>query len=145
MATGPVILDTDTLSEFSRGSLPVHRRTLAYLTAFGRLTTTSITVFERLRGYELAMREGKTYGTQLKAFELLVSTCVVLPFDRDAAAIASRIWSAAGRSRRRELGDILIAGIAVSRRLPLVTRNRKDFEPLVGAAGLELELLDWSR
>jgi predicted nucleic acid-binding protein len=145
MAAGPVILDTDTLSELSRGNLPVHRRTLAYLETFGRITTTSITVFERLRGYELAIREGKPFAPQRKAFELLVATCVVLPFDRDASAVAGRIWSAVSRSRRRAVGDILIAAIAVSRRLPLVTRNRADFESLVAFSGLDLELVDWSR
>jgi predicted nucleic acid-binding protein len=49
------------------------------------------------------------------------------------------------RSRRRELEDTLIAGIAASRRLPLVARNRRDFEGIARDAGLALDLLDWSR
>jgi predicted nucleic acid-binding protein len=142
---GPVILDTDTLSELARGNLAVRHRALGYLTAFGRITTTAVTVFERLRGYRLAIREGKSFGPQLAAFEAFVASCVVLPFDAEAADAAALIWSAAARARRRHLGDVLIAAIAASRRLPLVTRNKKDFESLSKDAGIELRLLDWTR
>jgi predicted nucleic acid-binding protein len=145
MEPGPVILDTDTLSELARGNLRVQRRALTYLAAFGRLTTTAVTVFERLRGYRLAIREGKAFGPQLAAFEAFVAGCVVLPFDSEAADAAALIWSAAGRSRRRHLGDVLIAAIAASRGLPLVTRNKRDFEGLSRDAGMSLPLIDWTR
>jgi predicted nucleic acid-binding protein len=69
----------------------------------------------------------------------------VLPFDREAASLAAEIWSAAARGQRRQLGDILIAAIAVSRQLSLVTRNRRDFELLAKASGVDLRLVDWSR
>ena len=128
-----------------RGNLQVRRQALAYLEKFGRITTTAVTIFERLRGYRAAIREGRPFEPQLRAFEAFVATCVVLPFDEDAADVASRIWSAAARSRRRELGDILIASIAVVRRLPLVTRNRRDFELIATDADLTLDLIDWSR
>jgi predicted nucleic acid-binding protein len=145
MDTGPAILDTDTLSELGRGNHQVRERAVAYLKSFGCLTTTAVTVFERLRGYRLAIRQGKPFEPHLKAFELLVSTCVVLPFDGEAAGVAARIWSSVGQSGRRELGDVLIAAIAISRRLPLITRNRKDFEHLSRESGMELSLLDWTR
>jgi predicted nucleic acid-binding protein len=145
MGQAPAVLDTDTLSEISRGNLRVQAWALSYLQSFGRLTITAITAFERLRGYRLALREGKPFERQLEAFEALLANCVVLPFDDAAAAVAAEIWSSASRSRRRDLGDILIAAIAVSRRLPLVTRNRRDFERLAQTAGIELHLLDWGR
>jgi hypothetical protein len=47
MALEPVVLDTDTLSELSRGNAVVRARAAAYLAEFGRLTITAITVFER--------------------------------------------------------------------------------------------------
>lgn len=141
----PAVLDTDTLSELSRGNPRVRERALAYLSACGRLTITAVTVFERLRGYRAAIRAGKPYERQLLAFEALVAQCVVLPFDQAAAGVAAEIWSAATRAQRRQLGDVLIAGIAVSRQLALVTRNRRDFERLAQAAGLVLRLDDWSR
>jgi tRNA(fMet)-specific endonuclease VapC len=140
----PVLLDTDTLSELSRGNPTVRARAQAYLAAFGRLTISSVTVFERLRGYRQALLVGKPFHVQLQAFEALVRSCVVLPFDEDAADVSASIWSACTRAQRQQLGDILIAGIAVTRQIPLVTRNRRDFEALSKAAGVNLRLADWS-
>ena len=144
MVSEPVVLDTDTLSELSRGNAAVRARALAYLAEFGRLTITSVTVFERLRGYRLAIRDGKPFARQQQAFETLVANCVVLPFDQEAASVAADIWSASTRKQRRQLGDILIAAVAVSRQIPLVTRNKRDFERLVKSSGVKLRLLDWT-
>ena len=144
MALEPVVLDTDTLSELSRGNTMVKAHARAYLAEFGRLTITAVTVFERLRGYRAAIRAGKPFERQLQAFEALVANCVVLPFDQDAAAVAADIWSASTRSRRRQLGDILIAAVAVSRQIPLATRNKRDFQQLTKASGVKLRLVDWT-
>ena len=105
-------------------------RALSYLAEFGRLTITAITVFERLRGYRAAIRAGKPFERQLQAFEALAANCVVLPFDQEAASVAADMWSASARSRRRQLGDILIAAVAVSRQIALATRNKWDFQQL---------------
>ena len=144
MASEPVALDTDTLSELSRGNSAVKARALTYLAEFGRLTITAVTLFERLRGYRVAIRDGKPFERQQQAFEALVANCVVLPFDQEAATVAADIWSSATRSQRRELGDILIAAVAVSRQIPLVTRNRHDFQRLARASGVHLRLADWT-
>jgi toxin FitB len=144
MASELAVLDTDTLSELSRGNAAVKARALAYLAEFGRLTITAVTVFERLRGYRVAIRDGKSYTRHLQAFEALVATCVVLPFDQEAASVAADIWSASTRARRQKLGDILIAAVAVSRQIPLVTRNKRDFESLARPSGVSLRLLDWT-
>jgi predicted nucleic acid-binding protein len=144
MEHGPVVLDTDTLSELSRGNPGVRERALVYLAGFGRLTVTAVTVFERLRGYRLAIRDGKPYERQLHAFEALVANCIVLPFDQDAARVAADLWAGVSRSQRQHLGDILIAAVAVSRQLPLVTRNKRDFEQITKPAGVDLRLVDWS-
>jgi predicted nucleic acid-binding protein len=140
----PAVLDTDTLSELSRGNRHVGERALAYLADFGRLTITAVTVFERLRGYRVAIRDGMPFERQMQTFEALVANCIVLPFDQEAARVAADIWSAAARRHRQHLGDILIASIAVSRQLPLVTRNKRDFERLSKTSGIELRLFDWS-
>ena len=144
MPLEPVVLDTDTLSELSRGNAVVTARAATYLREFGRLTITAITVFERLRGYRAAIRVGKPFERQLQAFEALVANCVVLPFDQDAATVAAEIWSASSRSGRAQLGDILIAAVAVSRHIPLATRNRRDFQQLTRASGVGLRLVDWT-
>jgi predicted nucleic acid-binding protein len=38
----------------------------------------------------------------------------------------------------------MIAGVAVTRQLPVVTRNRVDFERIARSGGVELKLLDWA-
>jgi predicted nucleic acid-binding protein len=144
MAVGPVLLDTDTLSELSRGNALATTRARAYLTEFGRLTISSVTIFERLRGYKQAIRAGKPFQRQLQAFEHLVSNCIVLPFDEDAADIAATIWSSCTRRQQQSLGDILIAAIAVARQIALATRNTGDFKALIDASGVDLKLVDWA-
>lgn len=140
----PVLLDTDILSELSRGNATVAALARAYLRAFGRLTISSVTVFERLRGYRQAIQAGKPFHRQLHAFEALVQNSVVLPFDANAAAVSAEIWAACSRAQRQKLGDILIAGIAVARQLPLATRNQRDFEMLSKNAEVSLRLVDWT-
>jgi predicted nucleic acid-binding protein len=39
----------------------------------------------------------------------------------------------------------LIAAIAATRQVPLVTRNRRDFQRLADASGVPLRLVDWSK
>ena len=82
MALEPVVLDTDTLSELSRGNAIVKARAAAYLVEFGRLTITAVTVFERLRGYRAAIRAGKPFERQLEAFEALVAIAWCCPSTR---------------------------------------------------------------
>jgi tRNA(fMet)-specific endonuclease VapC len=144
MAVGPVLLDTDTLSELSRGNSVATTRASAYLTEFGRFTISAVTVFERLRGYKQALRDGKPFHRQLQAFETLVQNCIVLPFDEDAASFAATIWSSCSRRERQHLGDILIAAIAAARRIALATRNTRHFKALREASGIDLELTDWT-
>ena len=145
MTNGPAVLDSDTLSELSRGHPRVVANARAYLAEHGRLTFTSITVFERLRGYRAALRAGKPYETHLQQFSMLVAASIVLPFDEDAADYAAVIWAGSTPKGRSSHGDILIAGIAVSRRLPIVTRNKRDFEPLLKLSGPGLKPLDWTK
>lgn len=140
----PVLLDTDTLSELSRGNATVAALAQAYLRAFGRLTISSVTVFERLRGYRQAIQAGKPFHRQLHAFETLVQNSVVLAFDENAAAVSAGIWAACSRAQRQKLGDILIAGIAVARQIPLATRSQRDFEMLSKNAEVSLRLVDWT-
>ncbi len=145
MTGEPVVLDTDTLSELSRGNANVNGRAREYLDRFGRLTITAVTVFERLRGYRSAIRRDRPFESQLQAFVVFVGSSIVLPFDEGAAIIAAELWAAAPRRLRHSLGDILIASIAASRQLPLVTRNQRDFIALRDAAAIDLRLLDWSK
>jgi predicted nucleic acid-binding protein len=139
------LLDSDTLSELSRGRPSVVRRARAYLEHHGRFTVSAITVFERLRGYRAALALGKPFEPQLRAFEALTRLCVVLPVDVQVADVAANLWASLGTRARRSLGDILIAATASAHGLPLVTRNRRDFEPMGKVPGMNILLVDWSR
>jgi predicted nucleic acid-binding protein len=145
MPSTPVLLDTDTLSELSRGNPVVVARARSYLQEFGRLTVSAVTIFERLRGYRLAIRAGKPLHRQLQAFEVLAQNCVILPFDDTAADVAATICAGCSRAQRSNLGDILIAAIAGARQIPLATRNKRDFAALGEISGINLHLTDWTK
>ena len=139
------VLDSDVLSLLSRGDARAQAWARGYLERHGRLTITSVTVFERLRGYHSALRAGKPYQAQLLSFQGLVASCVVLPLDTAAATTSALIWTHLHGRGRRILGDVLIAGIASACGRPLVTRNIRDFKPMATAEGVDLRIIDWSR
>ena len=139
----PLVADSDTVSELSRGNPKVTARAGEYLREHGRLILSSITVFERLRGYRMALRAGKPFDEHLRQFQAFVATCRVLPVDAAVAAHAARIWAGVGARTRRGLGDVLIGATASAHGVSLATRNRRDFEPMTRVAGVRLVLVDW--
>jgi predicted nucleic acid-binding protein len=138
------VLDSDILSEISRGHPAASVRARDYLHRHGRFTVTAVTLYERLRGYRAALRAGRPLEAQLRQFEALAATFVVLPLDAGAADRAASIWGALGPRARRAERDILIAAIASVHGLPVVTRNRRDYAPIVGLDFVKLKLLDWT-
>ena len=145
MTSAVVVLDSDTLSELSRGNPMVRTRAAQYLEEHGALTITAVSVFERLRGYRSAIHSGKPFEGHQRKFQALVTTCRVLPVDETVAEHAATLWAGLSRKGRRALGDILIAATASACGLPLVTRNRRDFAPMTGIEGVRLSLVDWTR
>ena len=145
MTDAVALLDSDTLSELARGQPRVVNRSRQYLERHGRLTLSSITVFERLRGYRSALRRGKPFEAQLGQFLLLCEASVVLGVDQDVADHAATIWASAGTRLRACVEDVLIAATASAHRLTLVTRNRRDFEPMSRVAPFHFPVVDWCR
>ena len=145
MTSGPVLLDSDTLSELSRGHAKVTARTRAYLEEHGRLTISAVSIFERLRGYRAAILLGKPFDAHLRQFEMFAATCLVLPVDSLVASRAATIWAGLGARKQKAIGDILVAATASAAGLTLVTRNRRDFEPMVILDGIDVTLLDWTK
>lgn len=67
-----------------------------------------------------------------------------LPFDADAARAYGRVYAATRAANRKPRGsravDLMIAAVALSRSLPLVTRNPADFAHL-SAIGLHVHAI----
>jgi predicted nucleic acid-binding protein len=95
--------------------------------------TTSITVLEIQTGLEL-LGPGRRRRRLKEAFEVLLGEDLagrVQAFDRSAALAAAGIAASRQRSGRGvEIRDVQIAGIAVSRRAAIASRNVRRFDDL---------------
>jgi tRNA(fMet)-specific endonuclease VapC len=125
-----IIADTDVLIDYISGVQPTTNRITTYIQA-QQLQTTVINCFELLSG-----AEGKK-GDRIRQ---LLAAMPVLTVNEEVAQRAAEL--------RRELqrkgeyigmGDCLIAGIALTHNLPLITRNRKHFERVPNLKLIELE------
>lgn len=122
-----IVADTDVLIDALRGRGEAER--VAEALRLGRLASTAVTLFELLSG-------ASEPGERERVLALL-GAMTILPFDEPAAERAARARLAL-EAEGRAIGsaDLQIAGICLSRDLPLWTRNRAHFERIQG-----LELL----
>lgn len=132
----PSMLDTDILSEFLRGNPKVILKVEDYLQMFGYINLSIITYYEILNG--LLYKDAKK---QLVRFEEFVSFNKVIPLTQRMAKSAASI-QAELRKKGLEIGhtDILIAGIAITNDLQLVTNNTAHFKRIKG-----LSVVNWMR
>ena len=143
--TEPLVLDTDILSELCRGNAAITARAEHYLRSHGRLTITAVTVFERLRRYRLAIRQGKPYERQLQAFDASSINLSGSPLRFGCGGPGCDYLGPLEQVtkiqdwRRLDCGDCLFPTD------PLVTRNRKDYEPMTKIAGVKLQIRSWTR
>jgi toxin FitB len=129
-----IILDTNVLSALMREvpETPV----LNWLDGqpADSIWITSITVFEARFGLKL-LPAGKKRKALESGFEALLAEDLegrVLDFDGAAAEAAATLAASRQRAGRPvDVRDTLIAGIAVSRKASLATRNIKHFSDLV--------------
>lgn len=101
-----VLVDTDVLIDHLRG----HR---AFEPGSDRVFCSAITRGELFAGT----------GTDEQAVRRLLASLVEIPVDRDLAEEAGRLR----RTTRIALPDAVIAATALTLRVPLVTRNKRDF------------------
>ena len=133
-ASAMLVVDSDVLIDALRRSGPAPARFRLALEA-GRLVTTAISVFE--------LRSGAAGRPEAKKVEALLAALPALPFDAVAARAAAELrreLEAAGRGIG--MAEYQIAGICVSRRLPLLTRNLAHFERVPGLALENLPALE---
>jgi predicted nucleic acid-binding protein len=98
------------------------------------LTTT--TLFEAMYGIEnsvakrdITEEEAQKYRSKVEG---LSQSCIILPFDRNAAITAAHIFARLSRSERnKHWRDLFTAATALAHRHGVATQNKKDFE-LIG-------------
>ncbi len=135
----PALLDTDTVSEMLRGkNRSIAQRAADYRRQFGCYTVSAITVLEIIKGFAQAEREDRIldFCRRLSAEE-------VLPFDRDAAVIAGRIYGELERTGQTiGRADPMIAGVALRHALTLVTGNTEHYQR-IAVLGFPLKMSNW--
>ncbi len=138
-----MILDTNVVSELTRRH--PEPAVQAWTEGFrsDEFVTTSITVMELRAGVE-RMQPGRRQRELSEDVEWILGTVLgnrILNFDRKAAYAAAAWFAKCARDGRTiETRDTQIAGIAVSRRIPVVTRNLDHFE------GLDVNVINpWPR
>lgn len=124
----PAMLDTDVLSEFLRGNPKVSENVENYLDEYGFVNTSVITYYEILNG--LLYKDAKK---QLTKFEEFVALNNVIPLTVPMAKKAAEI-QAYLRKKGTEIGhtDTIIAGIAITNNLQLITNNTEHFKRVKG-------------
>ncbi|MEO6637809.1 MAG: type II toxin-antitoxin system VapC family toxin [Ginsengibacter sp.] len=130
----PALVDTDILSEFLRGTPKVIENAKNYLTSYDTINFSIITYYEILNG--LLYKDAKN---QLKKFTDFADLSKILPLTISATRQAAEIFAKL-KKEGQPIGhtDCLIAGIALTNGLQLVTNNIGHFKRIQG-----LELINW--
>ena len=124
----PSMPDTDILSEFLRGNPKVIEKVAEHLKEYGFISLSIITYYEILNG--LLYKDAKK---QLIIFEDFIQLNKVIPLTLPMAKTAAVI-QADLRKKGTEIGhtDTLIAGIAITSGLQLITNNTNHFKRIKG-------------
>ena len=130
----PALVDTDILSEFLRGTEIVVDNAKKYLENYDSINFSIITYYEILNG--LLYKDARK---QLKRFSEFAELNKILPLTLSATKQAAEIYANL-RRKRQPIGhtDCLIAGIALTNNLQLVTNNIDHFKRVKG-----LEIVNW--
>jgi len=131
-----VLVDTDILSMFFRNDHNVVSYFREYLKKHEKINLSIITYYEILSGLK-----HKDALRQLRSFLEFTKYNTVLPVTEHSATISSDLYASLRKAGEPiDDIDILIAGIALSKNLALVTHNEKHFKRIEG-----LKIADWSK
>lgn len=130
----PTLVDTDILSEFLRGTPKVVENAEKYLQAYDAINLSIIIYYEILNG--LLYKDAKK---QLQKFTNFANLNKILPLTISATKQAAEIHAGL-KKKGKPIGhtDCLIAGIALTNGLQLVTNNHNHFKRVPS-----LELVNW--
>ncbi len=133
------LIDTDIISEFLKGrDRRVVENALTYLESFDRLSYSSVTLYEIVRGLD---EKGSARQVE-KALDWLKANEEIVPTSEDYLKAAQVKAQARRKGRTVELPDCLIACSAARLGLTLITGNTSDFQA-IQAAGLDLTIENW--
>jgi tRNA(fMet)-specific endonuclease VapC len=119
-----ILADTDVLIDFLRGRAPAAERVALELQS-GSLATTAVTAFE--------LRSGARSERQRTTIEQLLEAMPIFPLGSVEASMAAGVrLDLESRGEGIGMADYLIAGICLSRRAILLTKNRKHFVRVPG-------------
>jgi len=124
-----IVSDTDCIIDYLRDRAP-NRGAIWRARRDRELGLSTVTVFE--------LYFGAPSGRRFDEITRFLTRCSILPVTAEAARQAALDGAAlAGAGRRLDVPDLLIAGVAKSLGLALITRNVRHFSRIQG-----LELLD---
>ena len=129
-----ILVDTDIISLFLRNQLPVVDEFRVYLSDYDRINFSIISYYEILSG--LKYRDAKK---QLDAFLGFADYNTILPITKDSVNSSAKIYADLRKSGNLiDDVDILIAGIAISNSLTLISHNISHFGRIQ-----RLDVEDW--
>ena len=130
----PALVDTDILSEFLRGTPKVVENVEKYSQIYDDINVSIITYYEILNG--LLYKDARK---QLQKFTDFADLNKILPLTISATKRAAEIYVGL-KKKGQSIGhtDCLIAGIALTNGLQLVTNNTDHFKRVS-----DLELVNW--
>lgn len=129
-----LVLDNDLFTHWRNKHAYVLREIAEYTSRLKDVPAlTSVTLFETLWGVEnAAVRKEVTDEESMRyrgRIEQLSESCVVLPFDRTAAAIAAYSFARLSRGeQKKHWRDLFTTATALAHDHGVATRNKSDFE-----------------
>ena len=128
-----MILDTDTISYYLRGSQSVRKEFLK-----NRLSLASTTINYAELIFGLKKRDNKKY---LSAVELIFNNITVFEFDKTSAKIFGRLKSSMQKTGNIVADmDLMIASIAIANDKILISNNLKHFNKIKN-----LKVISWEK
>lgn len=128
-----LVLDNDSLTHWRNKRPYIEQEISAYVSRHKRPPSlTSVTVFEALHGIEASIVKASISEEQSEKYigkiQSLADACFVLPFDRNAAAIAAYIFPRLSKAERnKHWKDVFIAATALAHGHGIATQNKSDF------------------
>ena len=134
LADTSLVLDNDLFTHWRNKHPYVLREIAEYTSRLKDIPAlTSVTLFEALWGFENAAAKKEVTDEESMRYrgriDQLSESCMVLPFDRTAAAIAAYSFARLSRSeQKKHWRDLFTTATALSHGHGVATRTKSDFE-----------------